>query len=444
MKCKYIFANLIALAIPLFVLTGSANQSAGSSDAALKTAEVTTAVTTTTSTASTTTVTTVTTTTTTVTTTKKIEPPDDLVMNCLDTVEACADLTLDDFITERNVELKDGSALLDTSEIGSFEVEVPYLYDGAEFSQTLRYSVTDTAQPIILNAGWNTNHMVGTDFDLNSYVGFADYYDANPILSYEGEIDPDTVGDYPLAVTVTDSSGNCVSWDITIHVVEELPRSADTIPRVDYGDFISRYDGENLRFGIDVSTWQADIDFNAVRDAGCSFVIIRVGYYYSQVTPDNCFRQNLENAKAAGLDVGVYFYTTDRTEDGVREHARWIAEQLDGYDLELPVVFDWEEFAHFQKYGMSIRNLNDVYAAFADEVTKLGYQPMLYSSKYFLETIWSEKTKQSTPVWLAHYVNETNYEGEYAIWQASAYGRIPGINGDVDMDIQYLDRKITS
>ena len=121
---------------------------------------------------------------------------------------------------------------------------------------------------------------------------------------------------------------------------------------------------------------------------------------------------------------------------------RWLTEQLEGQKLDLPIAFDWEEFAHFQKYGISIRHLNDVYAAFADEVIKQGYQPMLYSSKIFLETIWSERMKQTAPVWLAHYVNETNYEGEYAIWQASAYGRIPGINGDVDMDIRYLNQKI--
>ena len=76
------------------------------------------------------------------------------------------------------------------------------------------------------------------------------------------------------------------------------------------------------------------------------------------------------------------------------------------------------------------------------EVIKQGCKPMLYSSKIFLETIWSERTKKSTPVWLAHYVGETTYEGEYAIWQQSAYGRIPGIAGDVDMNIQYLNKEI--
>ena len=288
----------------------------------------------------------------------------------------------------------------------------------------------------------NRSSSIGTEFDLNDYIGYADNFDKYPSLTYEGEIDPDTVGSYLLNVTVTDSSGNFSAWDVVINVVEEVPKSVDTNPRVNYSDFISRYDGEDVRFGIDVSAWQGDIDYKAVRDAGCSFVIMRAGYYYSKLIPDDYFSKNLKNAAAAGLDIGVYFYTTDRTEEGVREHVRWIAEQLDGQKLDLPIAFDWEEFAHFQQYGISIRDLNDVYAAFADEVRKQGYQPMLYSSKIFLDTVWSERSKAAAPVWLAHYVDETTYTGEYAIWQESAYGRIPGIDGDVDMDIQYLKQKI--
>ena len=375
------------------------------------------------------------------TTTKKADPPADLVMKGMDTVEAGADITLDEFITERNVELKDGSALLDTSKLGAADAEIAYIYGGTEFTQTLHYRVADTVKPHIFDPGERSYHKAGTAFDLNHYVGYGDYFDKAPVLTYEGEIEPDTVGKYPLTATVTDSSGNSASWNLTVHVVEKKPKSEDKIPRVEYSDFIERYKADNVRFGIDVSAWQADIDYNAVRDAGCSFVIIRIGHFYSKVKLDDYFRQNIKNAKEAGLDVGIYFYTTDHSETEVREHVRWIAEQLDGQKLDLPIAFDWEEFSGFQEYGMSIRGLNDVYAAFADEVTKQGYQPMLYGSKNVLDAVWSEKSKRLAPVWLAHYVKETSYKGEYAIWQASAYGHIPGIKGDVDMDIQYLTQK---
>lgn len=376
------------------------------------------------------------------TTTVKAAPPENLVMKCRESVEVYDDIKLSDFISEKNVELKDGSVLINTSDTGVFEVEVPYIYNGSEFTHKLQYSVIDTTEPLIINGGWTPYHKLGTAFDLNDYVGFADNFDKNPSLSYVGEVDINTVGSYPLTATVTDSAGNSVSWDLTINVVEEVPRPVDDNPRVNYSDFISRYDGDNVRFGIDVSAWQTNVDYKAVRDAGCSFVIIRIGYFYSQITMDDYFRDNIKNAADAGLDVGVYFYTTDNTEEGVREHARWIAEQLDGRKLDFPVAFDWEEFTNFQQYGMSIRDINHIYAAFADEMDKQGYSAMLYSSKNFLNNIWSEKTKASHPVWLAHFVDETDYDGEFAIWQASAYGHIPGINGDVDMDIQYLNKPL--
>ena len=433
MKLRYILpltAAVILLCSCGGKKTPSHDPSAGS---------VTTSVT---STSGTTATTTSTCTKTTATTTKKAEPPKDLVLRGMETVEVCDDIKLKDFITERNVDLKDGDVMLNTSDLGVFEVEVPYIYKGSEFSEKLRYSVVDTTPPVVLNSGWEPNHKVGTPFDLNNYVGFADNFDRHPVLTYEGEIDPDTVGAYPITAIATDSSGNAVSWDVTIFVLNEVPAPVDNNPRVNYGDFIARYDGGNVRFGIDVSAWQTNVDFNAVRDAGCSFVIMRIGYYYSEIKMDDYFRQNIENATAAGLDVGVYIYTTDNTEEGVREHARWIVEQLGGRKLGFPVAFDWEEFGHFQKYGMSIRDLNDIYAAFADELAKNGYSTMLYSSKNFLNNFWSEKTKALHPVWLAHFVDETDYDGEYAIWQASAYGHIPGITGDVDMDIQYLDKPV--
>ncbi len=434
MKLKYIFSIFAAAC-----LLGSCGDKK-LSDTSNEKSEITTV--TTTSSTQTATSTTTAKTTTSVTTTAKAEPPKDLVLKCRDSVEVYEDIKLSDFITEKNVELKDGNTLLNTSDTGVFEVEIPYIYNGSEFKQKLQYSVVDTTEPLIINSGWDTAHKVGTNFDLNDYIGFADNFDKTPVLTYEGEVDPNTVGSYPLTATVTDSSGNSVSFDVTINVVDTVPPPVDNNPRVDYSSFIERYDGDDVRFGIDVSAWQTNVDYNAVRDAGCSFVIIRIGYYYSQITMDDYFRANIENATAAGLDVGVYFYTTDNTEEGVREHARWIAEQLGGQELYFPVAFDWEEFTNFQKYGMSIHDINDIYAAFADEMSKNGYSAMLYSSKNFLNNIWSEKTKSSHPVWLAHFVDETDYSGEYAIWQASAYGHIPGITGDVDMDIQYMNKPI--
>ena len=199
-------------------------------------------------------------------------------------------------------------------------------------------------------------------------------------------------------------------------------------------DYYDYYD--DISFGIDVSAWQTNVDYEAVKDAGCEFVLMRMGYYYrDEPVMDDYYQRNMREASAAGLDIGVYFYTSDNTEEGAREHARWVIDQLDGKELDYPIAFDWEEWASFQEYGMNIRDLNNVFEAFCDECEKHGYKAMLYSSKNFLNNFWENRNNH--PVWLAHYVDETDYEGTFAIWQASAYGRIPGIEGDVDMNIRF-------
>ena len=87
---------------------------------------------------------------------------------------------------------------------------------------------------------------------------------------------------------------------------------------------------------------------------------------------------------------------------------------------------------------MNIKDLNDLFELFCDEMESYGYSGMLYSSRNFLYNFWTNEKKY--PVWLAHFVDETDYTGDYAMWQASCTGNISGIYGDVDVDILYKDR----
>ena len=375
------------------------------------------------------------------TTTKKVSPPSDLVLTGLPQVEVYQEISLDSFITEKNVELKDPGFLLDTSSAGEHKVDVAYISGGNEFTKELTYSVADTTPPLIINEGWDTRHVLGTPFDLNDYIGYGDNYDKTPTMSYTGDIDPNTAGNYPLHVTVADSSGNTSEFDVNIMVLHEVKDDPDTNPRVSFSDFIRKYDSGSERFGIDVSTWQGDVDFEAVKKAGCQFVIMRIGVWYNtygEVRMDDCYRSNIEKAKAAGLDVGVYFYTADNTPEGIKKHCKWIADTLGGTKLEYPVAFDWEEWTTFQEFGMSLHDLNELYRLFSSEMESYGYKTMLYSSRNLLRTVWDEKSKSMNPVWLAHFTDETDYDGAYDIWQASCYGNIDGIAGDVDMNIEYI------
>lgn len=362
-------------------------------------------------------------------------PTGSAVLSVSESAEVYDRITLGELIDNPAIQLENGDEIVDTSETGVFEITARYIMDGVLYEQNVEYTVEDTTAPILLNSGNGAEIKCGKTFDLTDYVGFGDNYDRNPGLTYTGQVDTSVCGTYPLEATVTDASGNSTSWNVKIKVVDELSAPEDNNPRVQFSDFIERYAGTDVSFGIDVSKWQGNIDFEAVKNAGCSFVIMRIGHYYDEYTVDEYYRANMAAAKAAGLDVGVYLYTTANSEEKARENAQWIAEMLDGVELDFPIAFDWESFSNFQQYGMSINDLNEYYEAFKDETERLGYSAMLYSSKNFLNNFWYEHSDST--IWLAHYTDETDYTGRYSIWQASCYGNIDGIYGDVDMNILY-------
>lgn len=428
-------------AVLVMLLAGCGAQGAEPADAAPVTEATTAAVSTqavTACTTQTTTETTATATETSATQTTTTEPVrQKITLKTAGAVEVYDTVLLRDYITEPEIRLENKNSRLDTSKTGTVEQSVRFTYQGQSYTQNIRYQVVDTTPPLLLNGGYNTVIETGKPFDLNKCVGFGDNYDKSPRLTYTGQVDTAVPGKYPITATVTDAAGNKTSWDLTVTVADKLPTYTDTASRLSFSDFAEAYGGKNKRLGIDVSKWQGKINFEAVRDAGCQFVIMRIGHGRNGMEMDEYYRSNMAGAKAAGLDVGVYFYSTANTEKAVRQEARWIAENLKGEKLDFPVVFDWESFSNFQKYGMIIHDLNMLFEAFADELQKQGYSAMLYGSKNYLQNFWYPQKKY--PVWLAHYTDQTDYLGDYAIWQMSCRGRIPGIAGDVDLDIQYMD-----
>ncbi len=363
--------------------------------------------------------------------------PDKVILNISEEdIEVYSDILVSDIVTGTNTEILNGDDPVRCDKTGDMSTDILFEYEGQLYEKSVNYSVVDTKEPVVLNMGSNAIIRTGDSFDPDSLVGYADNYDRDPLLECSGAVDTSTPGKYPVSATVTDSSGNSVSWDFTVTVADIIPEPEDDNPRLSFDTLISLYSGEGISFGIDVSKWQGDdIDFQQVKNAGCSFVIMRIGSYYDENEMDVCFQRNMEKAVEAGLDVGVYFYTTASDEEHIRENARWIADNLGGQHLDFPIGFDWESFSNFQRYGMSIHDLNGYFEAFADEMGKYDYDTMLYSSKNFLNNFWD--VPDEYPVWLAHYTDRTDYQGEYFMWQMSCYGRIPGINGDVDLDILY-------
>lgn len=358
--------------------------------------------------------------------------PEPLVLEGREQLEVYESITAAAFVTRTNAELTDPELRIPTDTPGDCTVDIPCRYGNEVQTVTLSYRVADTTPPAILNNGKNAAVQTGQGFDLNTLVGYGDNCDPHPVLTYSGSVDTNTPGSYPVTATVTDASGNAVSWDLTVTVADQLPKPGNDRPTENFADFRANYAGDGVRFGMDVSKWQGNIDWNAVREAGVDFVLIRCGYGDSSISGDEKYTQNIRGAAEAGIDTGVYFYSTASDPETARAQADWLAAQIADAEIKLPVAFDWESFKNFQRYGMSLHDLNAVYDAFDAQMAAYGYSTMLYSSLEDLHTAWDTDGRT---IWLARYADAADYDG-YTYWQQANTGRVPGISGDVDLDLE--------
>ena len=196
------------------------------------------------------------------------------------------------------------------------------------------------------------------------------------------------------------------------------------------------------RRGLDVSVYQEDIDWAQVRDAGFDFVFIRIGYRgYSvgEIFADDRARENLAGAKAAGLDVGVYFYAQSITPEEAREEAQWCLDFLAGESLQLPVVYDWEWVDRSARTGqMDKATLTECAKTFCQTITSGGYAPMLYFNSHVSRDLLDLEQLAQYPFWLAQYRDQMDYPYQMDVWQYTEEGNVPGIEGDVDIDLMFI------
>ena len=226
---------------------------------------------------------------------------------------------------------------------------------------------------------------------------------------------------------------------------------ADPIPGNPYsaedfvvaGGFLT-YAGDAPSYvGVDVSSYQGEIDWPRVARAGVEFAIIRLGlrgYTEGGLFEDSCFSQNIEGALAAGLDVGVYFFSQAVSEAEAREEARFVLERLEGYEITYPVVFDWER----QNYPDSRTRLTDgetqtaCAAAFCQAIEQAGYLPMVYFSPSKAYDELDLARLLQWPFWLAHYTEDwqaTSFRYQFAMWQYTSQGTVDGISTPVDLNL---------
>ncbi len=327
---------------------------------------------------------------------------------------------------------------IDTSKVGKQTVEFKYTTDeGYPVSYEVEIEVVDDTPPMIF---YLKNKTIYTDFegDLAKSLFCGDNYDPNPKCIIEGEYDTKTPGEYELLFIGKDQSGNKAANRFTL-TVKNRPKSAGggtSSKYTDFNEIKETYKSKNTMIGIDVSHWQGEINYKKAKEAGVEFAYIRIGRgkgIGKEYELDEYFERNIKGFNEVGIPVGVYYYSNANSVKDAENEAKWIVKQIKKYKIDLEIVFDWENWSDFQSYDLSFHELNEISEAFNNILEKKGYNGMLYSSKSYLETIWSGKKD----VWLAHYTKETNYKGSYKVWQLCDDGKVDGIKGHVDLDIRY-------
>ena len=202
----------------------------------------------------------------------------------------------------------------------------------------------------------------------------------------------------------------------------------------------------SYRLGIDVSHYQGEIEWEKVKNSGIEFVMIRLGFRgYGQegvLKLDTKFQENIQGARAAGLDVGVYFFSQAITEQEAREEAEFVIEHLQPYDLQLPVAYDPETILHDEARTDDVtgEQCTQTTVAFCETIENAGYDSMVYCNMLWQAYELDLKAIANYPIWYADYESkpQTPYHFEY--WQYSNEGRVDGIQGNVDLNIQMIHK----
>jgi len=197
------------------------------------------------------------------------------------------------------------------------------------------------------------------------------------------------------------------------------------------------------RAGIDVSEWQADIDWPAVANDGLDFVMIRLGwrgYEAGGLNLDEKYFTNIEAALALGMDVGVYVFSQAITVEEAIEEAELCIKNLEGYDITYPVVFDWETVgsSSARTNNMDGTLLTDCAIAFCETIADAGYTPMIYSNKQLALLSFELDRLTDYAFWFAGYTTYPEYYYAFDMWQYTSEGSVAGIKGNVDMNIEFI------
>lgn len=213
-----------------------------------------------------------------------------------------------------------------------------------------------------------------------------------------------------------------------------------------------RFVSSGIQQGIDVSYHNGTLDWSTIKAAGVDFAILRAAYrgYGTEGTlvRDAKFAEYMQGAMSQGIPVGAYIYSQAITTAEAVQEANYILNIVRGYSLDLPIVFDYE-FAGvktgrldsaWSSGKLNKSKMTDIALAFCDTIKNAGYDAMVYANKTFLSKNLDHEVIENAgyEIWLAHYTTNTNYTGDYKIWQYTSSGKIPGIANKVfDCNFMY-------
>lgn len=208
------------------------------------------------------------------------------------------------------------------------------------------------------------------------------------------------------------------------------------------GDFLQCTKGSTV-IGIDVSSHQGQIDWNTVAASGVKFAFIRLGYRGygdGSLNEDAYAKANLAEAKAAGLKVGAYFFSQAVDAKEALAEAVFALGILDGFQLDLPLVYDWEYISQEARTGSVDRDtLTEATITFCEAVEKAGCRPMVYFNTSQGRFRLKLQELEQYPWWLAKYDMSTKMLCRVDLWQYTDQGSVPGIKGNVDIDLMFTD-----
>lgn len=227
--------------------------------------------------------------------------------------------------------------------------------------------------------------------------------------------------------------------------------SAQAIPENDYNMRCIYQQGGRLYYeddryvsvsGVDVSAYQQEIDWQAVKEDGIDFAMIRLGYRGyedGQLKLDSCYEYNVKEAKKAGLTTGVYFFSQATTPEEAIEEAHFVLRKIRGKKVDGPVGFDMEWIEGATRINdLTVEEKTAIADAFCQVIEEKGYAPIIYGNQPWLLKHIDLSYLTAYPVWLAHYSATTDYPNAYQIWQYTDSGQVDGIKGKVDLNLKFI------